>query len=239
MSAPPLIGVSGRRWPAHRLAEHIPPAMCSAEFDLHYSEYPTAIVAAGGLPVELCRDAPVTELIARLDGLVLTGGADLDPAAYGEPPAPELGAVEPDRDRWEQELLAAALAVSLPVLAICRGLQLVNVHHGGSLVQHLPTDPVDHARFSADRSGVAHRIETESGSLAQQLYSSSADVNSLHHQAIDRLGDGLIVTARAPDGVIEAVETPGGSVLGVQWHPEMLAQPDAAFRWLVEAASRS
>src|SRR5271169_2927867 len=97
----PLIGLSGRRWPATTLGEFVPPAMKGVEFDLHFADYPQAVAACGGLPVELTRDADVEAVVERLDGLVLTGGADVDPAAYGEAPDEQLGHLEPDRDEWE------------------------------------------------------------------------------------------------------------------------------------------
>ena len=129
----PLIGISGRRWPASTLGENVPAAMRGLEFDLHFTDYPQSVALAGGLPVELTRDADADEMVAHLDGLVLTGGADLDPEHYHEAPDEDLGPLEPDRDAWEMALLAAARQSGIPVLAICRGLQLVNVVFGGTL----------------------------------------------------------------------------------------------------------
>jgi putative glutamine amidotransferase len=235
----PLVGISGRRWPARKLAEHIVPAMHDAEIDLHFTEYGAAVAAAGGIPVQLTRDAPVADVVARLDGLVLTGGADVDPAFYGHDAEPELGAVEPDRDRWELDLLRAALDGGVPVLAICRGAQLANVLLGGTLVQHVePHDGDGHPRFDQPRALRCHRVALTPGSLGASLYGATTDVNSLHHQTLDRIGDGLVVTGRSPDGTVEVVELPGRPFLGVQWHPEALAAPsDPAFDWLVRAAA--
>ncbi|HLK44653.1 MAG TPA: gamma-glutamyl-gamma-aminobutyrate hydrolase family protein, partial [Acidimicrobiales bacterium] len=129
MSAP-LIGLSGRRWPATALGAHVPPAMHAMEFDLHFADYPQAVAACGGLPVELARDADVEGVVARIDGLVLTGGADVDPAVYGHAPDANLGTTEPARDAWELALLAAAEQRDLPVLCVCRGAQLLNVAKG-------------------------------------------------------------------------------------------------------------
>ena len=234
----PLVGISGRRWPAARLAEHLVPAMHDAEVDLHFTEYGAAVAAAGGLPVQLTRDAPADDVIERLDALVLTGGADVDPAFYGHDPEPALGILEPDRDRWELDLLAAALRLDMPVLAICRGAQLANVLLGGTLRQHVAADEGDgHPRFGEPRTLRCHAVRLEPGTLGARVYGAVTEVNSLHHQTLDRIGDGLVVTGRSPDGTPEVIEAPGKPFLGVQWHPEALAAPhEAGFAWLVAAA---
>jgi putative glutamine amidotransferase len=238
--AAPLIGLSGRRWPASALGERLPKAMHDVEFDLHFADYPQAIAACGGLPVELTRDADTDGIIERLDALVLTGGADVNPAEYGHDPDEQLGPIEPERDAWELGLLAAAERRGIPVLCICRGAQLLNVAKGGTLRQHVGVDEGDgHPRFDDDGRGHAHGVEFEEGSVAAGLYGASADVNSLHHQVIDEVGEGLRVTGRSPDGSVEVVELVGANILGLQWHPELLARPDPAFRWLVDAASKS
>jgi putative glutamine amidotransferase len=235
----PLIGLSGRRWPARLLGDAMPPAMHAMEFDLHFADYPQAIAACGGLPVELTRDADVDGIVDRLDGLVLTGGADVDPATYGHAPDKDLAAIEPDRDVWELALLRAAEDRGIPVLCVCRGAQLLNVSRGGTLRQHVGEDEGDgHPRFASDGREVAHHVELTEGSLAASLFGARTDVNSLHHQVIDELGDGLVVTGRSPDGTVEVVEAEGRDVLGVQWHPELLGRPDPSFSWLVETARR-
>jgi putative glutamine amidotransferase len=236
--APPL-NLSGRRWPARLLGDAVPPAMHGVEFDLHFADYPQAIAACGGIPVELTRDADVGLVMDRLDGLVLTGGADVDPAVYGQAPDPALGAVEPERDAWELALLAAAEARDLPVLCVCRGVQLLNVAKGGTLRQHVGVDEGDgHPRFADDGHDPAHGVDLSPGSLAQSLLGGHVEVNSLHHQVIDEVGTGLVVTGRSPDGAPEVLELEGSDVLGVQWHPELLARPDPTFSWLVDAARR-
>ena len=213
--------------------------MHGVEFDLHFADYPQAVAACGGLPVELARDADVDAVVARLDGLVLTGGADVDPAVYGHDPHPQLQATEPDRDAWELALLAAAERLDVPVLCVCRGAQLLNVARGGTLRQHVEDEEGDgHPRFHADGRDVAHGVDLAEGTLASTLYGAHADVNSLHHQVIETLGDGLVASGRSPDGTVEAIEDPRRDVLGVQWHPELLARPDPSFVWLVDAASR-
>ena len=234
----PLIGLTGRRWPATVLGAHVPPAMHDLTFDLHFSDYPKSVAAAGGLPVELSRDAEVEAIVERLDGLVLSGGADLDPAHYGAAAHPELGELERERDEWEFALLAAARRADLPILAICRGFQLVNVAFGGTLHQHVTIDDgVGHPQWSVDGRRATHEVYVVPDTVAATLLSATWPVNSLHHQTVDRVGDGLIVSARANDGVVEGLETPEGNLLAVQWHPELLAAPDPTFSWLVNRAS--
>ena len=208
-------------------------------------KYLRAIEAAGGLPVvlpPLAGDA-LEPLLEHLTGLCLSGGPDLGPESYGQERHPELGPTEDDVDRFELALARIAWRRGLPLLAICRGAQALNVVRGGSLVQHLP-DLDDHSiQHRQDRPGdeLTHEIEIEHGSLlAQVMGGRSASVNSFHHQAVDKLGRGLRVVARAPDGVVEGIEAPGrGYVLGVQWHAECLAElPEQAalFESLVAAA---
>ncbi|MEY2444418.1 MAG: putative glutamine amidotransferase, partial [Ilumatobacteraceae bacterium] len=219
---------------------HLPQgALQGEEIDLHLSEYPKGIAAVGGLPVQLTRDADPVDMVDRLDGLVMTGGADPDPTLYGEEPHPELGETEPDRDQWELALIRAALERRLPMLCVCRGAQLLNIALGGSLVQHLDESDT-HALWTTLRSDRCHTVRVTAGSRLATLYGDNIATNSLHHQAVGRPGDGVVVTGRAEDGVIEGFELDGRpEVLAVQWHPEMLAeQPDPAFAWLVDEARR-
>jgi putative glutamine amidotransferase len=236
----PLIGLTGRRWPAAFLGKNVPVAMGELTFDLHFSDYPKSVAEAGGLPVELTRDADVDGVVERLDGLVLSGGADLDPAHYGAEPHSQLGQLERDRDEWEFALLAAARKRSLPVLAICRGLQLVNVAFGGTLHQHVEIDEgAGHPQWDVDGRTTTHEVEVVDGTITASLFPATWPVNSLHHQTVNQVGHGLVVSARATDGVVEGLETPEGDLLAVQWHPELLSKPDPTFVWLVrEATSR-
>ncbi len=176
------------------------------------------------------------EVIAVLDGLVLTGGGDVDPARYGAVAEPSVSGVDPIRDESERALVAAALAVDLPVLAICRGCQILNVELGGTLHQHLP-DVVgndDHRRTPAVFEEV--QVATTPDTRTAAVFGPTPTVLCSHHQSIDALGNGLVVTARAPEGVIEAVELPSASfVLGVQWHPEE-GEDQRPFAALVAAA---
>lgn len=154
----------------------------------------------------------------EFDGLVLTGGADVDPARYGQSRWPETGAPDPTRDRMEAALLKRALNSDLPVLAICRGMQLFNVEHGGSLIQHLPAAVLHRCPGQHDVHPVRVLPDTK---LASILGAAEYSVNSRHHQAAEKVGEGLVVSARAPDGVIEALERPDKLfAVAVQWHPE-------------------
>lgn len=234
----PLIGVTGRRWPASALGEALPKAMAAVEFDLHFSDYTRQIAAAGGIPVELSRDADVVAVIDRLDGVVLSAGADIDPSFYDQPPDAKLGDVEPERDAWELEILAKTYEANKPILAICRGFQLLNVHFGGTLRQHIGLeDGVGHPRFDESGHQRTHGVTCTSGTITHSLYGAELRVNSLHHQCADVIGGGLIVSARATDGVVEGLETTDQTVLALQWHPELLDVPDPSFVWLVRTAS--
>jgi putative glutamine amidotransferase len=233
----PLIGITGRRWPAAALRHLLPSSFLNLQFDLHFSDYPASVAAAGGLPVELTRDADVEEIVERIDGLILSGGADIEPQRYGAEPDEQLGSIEPDRDEWEFKLFHAARSRGVPILGICRGAQLTNVALGGTLRQHVDADEGSgHPMWDANVRESAHEVVVRDGSLLSSVVASSIGVNSLHHQTIDRLGKGLVATAHAPDGVIEAVELPGEPILAVQWHPELLGGPDPTFCWIVAAA---
>jgi putative glutamine amidotransferase len=191
--------------------------------------YEQALRAVGIEPVRILLDAPPP--IESLDGLVLAGGTDINPARYGQQPAPETDRPDDQRDEVETRLLQDALAQGIPVLAICRGMQLFNVVHGGTLIQHLPGHQLK------QRDDIVHTVRVTPGTrLAAILGHGEHAVNSRHHQAVDRPGDGLIVSAIAPDGVIEALEKPGDSfAVAVQWHPEDRILASAADRKLFEA----
>ena len=194
--------------------------------------YTRALESAGLLPVvipPLGSPAAAAPLLRGLRGLVLTGGEDVGPDRYGHPPHPELGTVQPARDETELALVAAARAAGLPTLAICRGIQLLNVALGGTLVQDLPTErpgSVAHAQRGA-RSERTHDVAVVAGSrLAAALGAERAAVNSMHHQAVAELSPALVATAHAPDGVVEGAESRDRAwwAVAVQWHPEELTE---------------
>jgi putative glutamine amidotransferase len=197
--------------------------------------YARAIEAVGAEP--LLREARPGLKIGSCGGLLLTGGSDVDPSLYGETPSPETEPPDPDRDAAEAALIDEALARDLPLLAICRGMQILNVHLGGSLIQHLPT-AARHVRRTADKSLPAHRVAIEPDTLLSIIAGRETwEVNSRHHQAVARLAPEMLVSARDPeDGTIEAIELPRRRfVLAVQWHPENQAPGDSGQRKLFES----
>jgi len=222
------------------------------------ASYCRSVARAGGapalIPLDLSQDA-WRSIYQRLDGLLLPGGVDVDPARYGEPPHPKLGKVEASLDEAELLLARWALADGLPLLGICRGIQTLNVAAGGTLYQDLPSQfpgalrhtcsPPDYPRIHR-----AHAVQVTPGSrLAAILGAHEIRVNSRHHQAVKDRAPGFVITARAPDGVIEGIEAAGYRpdregrfAVGIQWHPESLADDDpqmlALFQALVQAASK-
>ena len=215
------------------------------------ASYVRAVLAAGGIPILLLPEYSPEEsidLFGECDALLLTGGEDVDPACYDATPHSKLGTVDRRRDANELAVVADARARDLPILAICRGIQLLNVAYGGSLIQDLPSQrpsAIEH-NPATPRDRVAHLVTIAEGTrIGQILEAAEFSANSFHHQAIDRVGEGLLVTARAPDGVIEAVESgdPLEWIVGVQWHPEELAFTTSAedlrlFAAMVTAARR-
>ena len=200
-------------------------------------DYVDAVERAGGRPLLIPpSEDGVEETLDALDGIVFSGGADVDPAAYGAEPHPETDRPHAHRDAGELALLRAALERDLPTLAICRGVQLLNVARGGDLVQHLP-ESVGHENHRAEPGTFSeHAITVKEGSRLAAIVGTAPDVRSHHHQSLGRLGDGLVETAWAQDGTIEGVEDPSRRfVVGVQWHPEV-GEDDALFEYLVTEA---
>ncbi|MET7653095.1 MULTISPECIES: gamma-glutamyl-gamma-aminobutyrate hydrolase family protein [unclassified Streptomyces] len=227
--ARPLIGVSTYlesrvRWAVWELDAAMLPA-----------GYPRLVQRAGGLAAMLPPDAPehAAATVARLDGLVIAGGPDVEPVRYGAEPEPRTGPPARERDAWELALIEAALAAEVPLLGICRGMQLLNVALGGTLTQHIDGH--------AEVVGVfgRHPVKPVPGTRYAEAVEEETSVPTYHHQAVDRLGAGLIPSAYAGDGTVEAVELPSANwVLGVQWHPEM-DKDVRVMRALVEAARSS
>ena len=203
--------------------------------------YADAVTRAGGVPVALIcfGPSPGEEIVDRLDGLVLMGGGDVEPAAYGAKDNAAVG-VDPERDRFELELVRAAIDVNRPILAVCRGVQVLNVAFGGTLHQDLPAlnDLNPHTGRIEGQSvdGVLHEVNLLRGSRTAKATGRNAVIGwSSHHQGIDRLGTGLRPVGWTPDGLIEAVEGDEGWVVGVQWHPETTAHSDPVEQAIYDA----
>ncbi|MBL3807592.1 gamma-glutamyl-gamma-aminobutyrate hydrolase family protein [Streptomyces diastaticus] len=227
MDVPPLIGVSTyledeAGWGVWTMPAALLPA-----------GYPALVRAAGGLVAMLPPDAPerAGAVVARVDGLVIAGGPDVEPARYGAERDPRTGPPAPARDAWELALIDAALSLGTPLLGICRGMQLLNVALGGTLVQHLDGHTGGTGVFGS------HPVKPVPGSRYAAAVPEESAVPAYHHQCVDELGRGLSVSAQADDGTVEAIETAGEPwVLGVQWHPEM-GEDTRVMRALVEAAA--
>ncbi|WP_326600784.1 gamma-glutamyl-gamma-aminobutyrate hydrolase family protein [Streptomyces sp. NBC_01803] len=212
-SEPPLIGVSTYLEASVRWGVWDQPAA------LLPAGYHRLVQRAGGVAVLLPPDAApaaATAVLARLDGLVIAGGPDVDPARYGAPRDPRTGPPAPERDAWELALIDAALARRMPLLGVCRGMQLLNVALGGTLHQHVDGHTGPPGVFAE------HEVTPVAGTLLADALPNPIRVPAYHHQAVAGLGSGLIASAHAPDGMIEAVELPAadGFALAVQWHPE-------------------
>ncbi len=217
-------------------------------WDVHASFLPAiyleGVNLAGGTVVLLPpqpEDA-ADRVLDGLDGVIITGGPDLDPAAYGQPRHPKTDepvAASRARDAWEYALVGGAIPRAIPVLGICRGAQVINVVRGGTLHQHLP-DVLGHPYHQQGNAVFStSSVRTVAGTRLAALIGESSDAQCYHHQAIDRLGDGLIISAQDGEGVIEGIEMPGPNfVLGVQWHPEERLDDLRLFSAVVDAAAR-
>lgn len=217
MSDRPVIGISAYSQQARWGSWDLPAVLLPRR-------YTEMVAAGGGQPVLLPPQPGITSVLSRLDGLVLSGGGDIDPARYGAARDPATDPANPGRDDAEIELARQAIAAGLPLLGICRGLQVVNVAIGGTLHQHLPA-LVGHEGHSPEAHGYGtHKVSVAAGSqLAGILGGTEAAVPTHHHQAIDRVGDGLVPAAWTDDGTVEAVELagePASFMIAVQWHPE-------------------
>lgn len=235
----PVIGVTSTlKKDTDSVAQRPLGSFVRADFD-----YVDGVVQAGGIPVVLPAVAEVAEEMAQsIDGLLLCGGTDLDPSYYGEEPIPELGETLPERDAFEMAILKHALKRGTPVFGICRGLQVLNVALGGTLYQDLPSQvgggSIAH-RQQMPKWQWTHEVEVDGDSqMAKIMESTELRVNSYHHQGIKDLADGLLVVARASDGVVEGIESPNLSehwLLGVQWHAEAMRDVGSEHRRLFEA----
>lgn len=242
MSKPVILITSGRHnQPVYK--REVQAVLCGC--NMHYV---SAVLEAGGVPVLLPSigdDSDVREALKRVDGVILSGGGDVCSLEYGEEPHPRSYYQDPDRDQVELSLVKSALELEKPILGICRGIQLLNVALGGTLVQDVPSQVSDAVKHYSDgiNTVLLHNISIEPGSLlADVVHQGSMAVNSWHHQAVKELGAGLRVNARASDGVIEGVESSEGKpMLAVQYHPEECVGKYLGFQelfdWLVREAS--
>lgn len=232
----PLVGITGRRMPAVRAFPEDVPLVESLRVDVHFTSYGEVVRRVGGIPVQLTYEADVELLADRLDAVVLSGGPDVDPRLYGAQPEDGIG-VDPERDTFELGLVRAAIARGLPIVGVCRGLQLLNVARGGSLVPDLSID-IETPHFDSARhvTADAHEVVTVPGTRTHGVYGPRLVVNSSHRQAIDLPGEGVVVSASALDGTVEAIEIEGIDAIGVQWHAEWQRDPDPIWTWLVQAA---
>jgi putative glutamine amidotransferase len=211
-------------------------------------KYAEGVLQAGGVPLIVPHNLDEDTLRAvldRIDGVLLSGGGDVDPALFSEDAHPATREIESDRDRVELTLARWVVEDDMPLLAICRGIQVLNVALGGTLVQDIPSQvpaalPHSFDRKTTPRNFLAHPVQIDPGSqLAHIMQREMAQTNSWHHQSIKQVADRLQVTAVAPDGVIEAVEVPGRRLaIGVQWHPEWLFEEKAEHRRLFEELVR-
>lgn len=236
MSRRPIIGITKDAGSA--------PGPTESNFD-HYA---SSVEKAGGtaLPIYYREDvSQVGAILDQLDGILFSGGNDLDPGLYGQAWHPMAKPIDPNRQRWELALLAAADTRRMPILGICLGCQLLNVHRGGSLIQFLPDlsrpEPIEHRKVHD--VPLRHYVTIEGDSiLGQVIGKPRISVNTYHKQAVDRAGRGLRITARATDGVVEAIEDASMPLfVGVQWHPERISdEPEhrAIFELLVQRATR-
>ena len=233
MSFKPVIGLPGRRKRGEDIAG-VPDAFAGHAMDLYFADYAQGVIAAGGVPFHIPMDLDPAHAVAHLHGVLLTGGTDIDPSHYGATAHPANLDPEADRDTLELALVTQAFAEELPVLGICRGLQIMNVAGGGTLHQDIPP----HAERDAPPGDLQHEVQTTDGTTMRALYGTRLEVNTIHHQAVDQLAAGYAVTATAPDGVIEAIEHTERPAIAVQWHPELLPSRDTdpVFRWIVEQA---
>ena len=230
----PVIGIACAVLPAQWGPWHQPAAVVAAD-------YIRQVQAAGGIAVVIPpQPGDPGEVLDRIDGLMLTGGNDLQASLYGDAPPAEAAAPDPERDAWEFALVREAIGRDMPFLGICRGMQVMNVAFGGTLTQHLPESlgTTDHRRTTGSFDGNDHLVDLQDGSLVARAAGEVVhSVPSHHHQAVDRVGEGLVLSGvSSGDGVAEAIEMPGRRfAVGVQWHPE--ADPTSAvIAALVDAA---
>jgi gamma-glutamyl-gamma-aminobutyrate hydrolase PuuD len=228
--AKPVVGITTYLTPAAWGAWQLDAALVPAD-------YVRGVVRTGGSPLLVPPGADLDATLAVVDGLVFSGGSDLDPELYGADAHPETNGIVRERDDFELSLMRAALERDVPMLAICRGSQMLNVALGGDLEQHVPDRVHSDLHKQVNGTFAEHDVEVLAGTRLASLLGDRQDVKSHHHQGFGALGGGLVEAARAPDGTLEALEDPSRRfTLGVLWHPEA-AEDEALFAALVAAAS--
>ena len=238
MSSPPLIGITSNLFPPAERRFYKGKALEYGEQSLA-----TCVARAGGIPVMLFRgeggpqdqERLAAQVIERMQGLVLSAGSDVAPESYGQAPLRPEWAGEIHRDRWEIALYHAAIEAGIPVLGVCRGCQLLNVAEGGTLWQDVVSEQgCDVHRSQELYCQLGHTIQVVDGTVVATLFDEEEPrVNSVHHQSLRELGQGLAVSALSPDGVVEAVEREGAPwVVGIQWHPEWMPEAPSSLRLL-------
>lgn len=229
----PLIGLTGRRKKGAAVFG-VPRQLSDFDIDMYFSNYALAVMDAGGVPVQLSLDSDPADVIQYLDGVLFSGGADISPTRYGRRSETDFDPPEPERDAFEWGLLDEITRLQKPALGICRGMQLFNVHAGGTLNQHVP----EHLGYFQATTTGHHEIFFEKNTIISGLYGQSRNVNSLHHQSVDDLAKGFMISGTTKEGSVEAIEHKTLPMLGVQWHPEMLATRsiDPIFAWLIGTA---
>ena len=237
MNDSPLIGITGRRKKGADV-NGVLSVQGELDIDLFFTNYGRQVSMAGGMPVLIPRDSNA-EIVSKLDGIVLSGGADVNPMIHSPDEDPSLSKFEPGRDDHEFEILNGAIENNVPVLGICRVIQVINVHSGGTLFQDIP----DHANINKPCNDKHHKVHFESGSKLSEIYGSEIEVNSLHHQAVKKVGENIKVVGwssggEATEEIVEAIESTKNRMLAVQWHPELLPGADPIFRWLISEATQ-
>jgi len=233
-----LVGITGRfQQGTAELPAHLSRSLGA---NAYYVAYAHGMARAGAVPVFLPIGGDVAKYARKLDALVLSGGADVDPRRYGATPGPSSTVLEPERDNFEIELVKAMRLMGKPILGICRGAQLINVAFGGTLVADLKVGQGEsHSFHGYPGSHRVHQVDLVQDSETQRIFGlPRVKVNSFHHQAVDIVAPAFKVSAKASDGVVEAIESEDGKIVAVQWHPEMfLEQPDPVFVWLARKSS--
>lgn len=208
--------------------------------DAYFRAYADKVVAGGGIPVYLPGEISATDAISAVDGVILSGGPDIDPRLYDREVTDKVGSFNTEQDRFDIQLTLRAAEQGIPVLGSCRGGQIINVAFGGTLIEDLPSvDLHGHNVREFPPSAPRHMVTIDPQSQAHGIYGSAVHVNSFHHQAVAEVGDGLQAVGWADDGTIEAVEHIDLPLVGLQWHPELHEGVDPAFNWLIENTSQT